>query len=70
MADDHGRKNRMEGTWDKIKGEAKDTFGDMVDNEKMQAEGKWDKVKGEAKQSYGEMKERFSDLEDREEHRP
>ncbi|MBM7715810.1 CsbD family protein [Siminovitchia sp. FSL H7-0308] len=43
-------KNRkIEGTWDKVKGEAKDTFGEATDNKRLQAEGKWDKAKGEAK---------------------
>lgn len=55
-------KKKLEGAWDKIKGEGKDTFGDVVDNERLQAEGKWDKAKGEAKKKYEETKDRFSDM--------
>ncbi|ONK23532.1 hypothetical protein BLX87_09925 [Bacillus sp. VT-16-64] len=56
-------KNRkIEGTWDKVKGEAKDTFGEATDNKRLQAEGKWDKAKGEAKKKYEEAKDRFSDM--------
>lgn len=61
MADEHGWKDKAEGTWDKVKGETKDAVGDATDNKRMQAEGKWDKVKGEAKQQYGEAKDRLSD---------
>jgi len=61
MRDSDGTKNKMEGTWDKVKGEAKDTFGDAVDNERLQAEGKWDKAKGEAKKKYGEAKDELTD---------
>ncbi|HEY4553095.1 MAG TPA: CsbD family protein [Bacillaceae bacterium] len=63
MNNERGDRNKLEGTWDKVKGEAKDTFGDMTDNERMQAEGKWDKAKGEAKQAYGNAKDKFSDLD-------
>lgn len=55
-------KGKLKGTWDKVKGETKDTVGEMTDNERLQAEGKWDKVKGEAKQTYGEAKEKASDF--------
>lgn len=55
-------KRKIEGTWDKVKGEAKDTFGEATDNERLQAEGKWDKAKGEAKKKYEEAKDRFSDM--------
>lgn len=61
MRDSDGMRDKMKGTWDKVKGEAKDTFGDATDNERMQAEGKWDKAKGEAKQKYGEAKDAFKD---------
>ncbi|VEF49479.1 CsbD family protein [Bacillus freudenreichii] len=61
MRDSDGTKKKLEGTWDKVKGETKDAFGDAVDNERMQAEGKWDKVKGETKKKYGEAKEKFND---------
>ncbi|MBS4178625.1 CsbD family protein [Lederbergia citrea] len=65
MSNNHGNKEKLEGTWDKVKGEAKDSFGDMTDNERMQAEGKWDKAKGEAKQKYGEAKKEVSDFFDK-----
>lgn len=61
MRDSDGTKKKLEGTWDKVKGEAKDAFGDAVDNERMQAEGKWDQVKGEAKKKYGAAKDKLTD---------
>ncbi|RWR12200.1 CsbD family protein [Siminovitchia fortis] len=61
MRDSDGTKKKLEGTWDKVKGGAKDAFGDAVDNERLQAEGKWDKAKGEAKKKYGEAKGKLTD---------
>ncbi|CAM4074357.1 CsbD family protein [Lederbergia lenta] len=66
MSNDHGEKEKLKGTWDKVKGEAKDNIGDLTDNERMQAEGKWDKAKGEAKKKYGEAKDKVSDALERE----
>lgn len=66
MNNEHGEKEKLKGTWDKLKGEAKDSVGDLVNDEKMQAEGKWDKTKGEAKKQYGEAKHKVSDAMNKE----
>ncbi|WP_233212225.1 CsbD family protein [Sporosarcina sp. P16b] len=47
----------------KVKGNVKDTVGDLTNNTKMQAEGKWDKAKGATQEKIGEAKEHFSDDE-------
>lgn len=58
---DNGYSEKAKGAVNKVKGEAKDQFGNATDNAKMQAEGKVDKLKGEAQQEVGEFKENFDD---------
>ena len=53
--DDH----KLEGAVDKLKGEAKDQFGQLSGDKSKQAEGKWDKLKGEAKDTLGNMKNKM-----------
>jgi uncharacterized protein YjbJ (UPF0337 family) len=48
---------RMEGTWDKAKGKAKEAAGDLTDDERLEREGKADQVKGAGKEAVGHVKE-------------
>lgn len=46
---------------EEFKGAAKEKFGDVTDNEDLQAEGAWEKNKAEAKQAAHEIKEDVKD---------
>ncbi|QOD61321.1 CsbD family protein [Polaribacter haliotis] len=46
-----------EGKWKQIKGEFKEKFGQLTDNEKTEAQGSFDKLVGEIQEKYGESKE-------------
>jgi uncharacterized protein YjbJ (UPF0337 family) len=50
-------KEHVKGAMDKAKGAAKDAFGKMTDDKKMQAEGKMDKAKGAAREALGDAKD-------------
>ncbi|MFJ7972642.1 CsbD family protein [Psychrobacillus sp. NPDC096389] len=60
-----GLSDKLKGTVNKVKGEAKDQFGNATDDVKLQAEGKLDKLKGEAQQEFGKFKERLDRKDDR-----
>lgn len=44
-----------EGTFDEMKGKAKETVGDVTDNEELQAEGKVDQIAGTVKEKAAEV---------------
>jgi uncharacterized protein YjbJ (UPF0337 family) len=50
-------KEHVKGAIDKAKGAAKDAFGKMTDDKKMQVEGKIDKAKGAAHEALGDAKD-------------
>lgn len=54
-------KDKISGAKDKIKGEAKEKFGELTDNKKKEVEGKVDQAKGEAKKKYGDTKDKIND---------
>lgn len=54
-------KNKVDGTVDKVKGEAKDTFGQATNDKKKQAEGKVDKAKGAIKDKVQDAKDNLKD---------
>lgn len=56
---ERGNSDKFKGIVNKVKGEAKDQFGNATDDPMLQAEGKLDKLKGEAQQEIGEFKDRF-----------
>ena len=56
---DNSFSDKVKGTVNKAKGEAKDQVGNATDNTKLQAEGKLDKVKGEVQEKIGEVKDIF-----------
>ncbi len=48
---------RVEGAWDKLKGNVKEGVGTVTGDEKLQAEGKADQVTGAAKSTIGGVKD-------------
>lgn len=59
MMKERGYSEKFKGAVNKVKGEAKDQFGNATDDAMLQADGKLDKLKGEAQQELGEFKDRF-----------
>ncbi len=57
--------NRVEGAWDKVKGNVKEGVGKVTGDEKLQAEGKADKVAGSAKSTVGGVKDAARDALDK-----
>ena len=57
--------NRVEGAWDKLKGNVKESVGKLTGDEKLQAEGKADQVKGETKSTVGGAKDTVRDALDK-----
>jgi uncharacterized protein YjbJ (UPF0337 family) len=58
--DQDAMKDKLKGKGNKLKGEAKDTWGDITGDAEKKAEGKMDKLKGEAQDSVGDAKDRLS----------
>ncbi|MBF8417270.1 CsbD family protein [Heyndrickxia coagulans] len=58
--DKDAMKDKLKGKGNKLKGAAKDTWGDITGDAKKKAEGKMDKLKGEAQDSVGDAKDRLS----------
>lgn len=54
--------DKIEAGMDKLKGNAKEAFGKMTDNEKLIAEGRADQVKGEAKETVEDVKDAAKDV--------
>ncbi len=57
--------NRVEGAWDKLKGNVKEGTGKLTGDEKLQAEGKADQVSGAAKSTVGGVKDATRDALDK-----
>ena len=53
--------NRVEGAWDKVKGNVKEGIGKVTGDEKMEAEGKTDQVKGKTESAVGGAKDTVRD---------
>ncbi|MBS4212625.1 MULTISPECIES: CsbD family protein [Neobacillus] len=54
-------KEKVKGSVDQVKGELKEQWGRLTDDESKVVEGKVDKAKGKLKEGYGEVKDKFSD---------
>ncbi len=54
-------KDRAEGAFDKLKGKAKEMFGDATGNDDTKAEGQVDQGKGEAKQGVADAKDKVDE---------
>lgn len=50
-------KMKMKGRWQEAKGEIKETWGDLTDDELDKAEGNWDQLVGAIRQRTGETVE-------------
>ena len=57
--------NRVEGAWDKLKGNVKEGVGKLTGDEKLQAEGKADQVKGSTESAVGGAKDTVRDALDK-----
>ncbi|GKV68984.1 hypothetical protein NCCP2716_14820 [Sporosarcina sp. NCCP-2716] len=57
MSEDHGFSDKVKGAVNKVKGEAKDQYGNATGDIGKQAEGKFDKIKGEAQKEVGNFKD-------------
>ena len=50
---------KWDGRWDQLKGKAKQTWGDLTDDDLDVVEGKWDEFVGRIKERTGETVERI-----------
>jgi uncharacterized protein YjbJ (UPF0337 family) len=57
-----GDRDRVEGAIEETKGEAKQAWGDLTDDERMKAEGVLDEAKGRAQQFLGDVKDKVDDI--------
>ena len=53
-------KDKLKGSLDLVKGEAKEQWGKLTDDRSTEAEGKVDKVKGKVKEGVGKVKDKLS----------
>jgi len=54
---DHGFSDKAKSAVNKVKGEAKDQWGNATNDSKKEAEGKMDKAKGKVQEKTGKAKE-------------
>jgi uncharacterized protein YjbJ (UPF0337 family) len=52
---------KWEGRWDQLKGKAKQTWGDLTDDDLDIAEGNYDELVGRIKERTGESREEIED---------
>jgi len=64
MVERSGDRDRMEGSVEELKGNAKQAWGDLTDDDKMKAEGKVDAAKGRMQQAVGDIKDKAEDIKD------
>ena len=55
----------MGGTFDEMKGRAKEAAGDLTDDKDLQREGKLDKAKGEVKEKVDQIGDKVKDVVNR-----
>lgn len=49
--------NKVQGSWQKLKGKIKEKWGKLTDNDLIQIEGKFDQLEGRLQERYGYQKE-------------
>lgn len=54
-----------DGTYDDLKGRAKEAAGDLTDDEDLQREGKVDRASGWAKDKVGDVSDKVKDVVNR-----
>ncbi|MBV7505216.1 CsbD family protein [Bacillus sp. sid0103] len=53
-------KDKLSGTVEQVKGEAKEQWGRLTDDDSKVVDGKLDKAKGKVKERVGEVKDKLS----------
>jgi uncharacterized protein YjbJ (UPF0337 family) len=53
-------KDKVSGKVDQVKGEAKEQWGHLTDDDSKVVEGKVDKTKGKVKEGVGEVKDKLA----------
>ncbi len=56
--------DEVKGKFDKAKGSVKETVGDAIGDDEMEAEGKADHAEGEAQETWGKAKRKVGDAAD------
>lgn len=56
-----GTEDKIENKAEVLKGKAKESVGDVTDNERLQAEGQADQTSGNLKQAGEKVKDAFKD---------
>jgi uncharacterized protein YjbJ (UPF0337 family) len=54
-------RDRVRGSMDQVKGEAKEQWGKLTDDRSTEVDGKMDKAKGKFKEGMGDIKDKLSD---------
>lgn len=54
--------DRVEGAFDKLKGQGKEAFGDATGNDDTKAEGQLDQGKGEAREGIADARDKVDDI--------
>ena len=54
---DEGTKTKWEGRWDQLRGKARQTWGELTDDDLDVAEGNWEELVGRIKERTGESLE-------------
>lgn len=54
------RKDKLKGSLEQVKSEAKEQWGKLTDDRSTEAEGKVDKLKGKVKDGVGKVKDKLS----------
>ncbi len=54
--------DRVEGTFDQIKGEGKEKLGQATDDKRTQGEGMMDQAQGEGKEGMADLKDKAGDM--------
>lgn len=62
---DDGSKLKWEGRWDQLKGKAKQSWGNLTDDDLDVAEGNYDEMVGKIKEKTGETDEAIRERLDR-----
>jgi uncharacterized protein YjbJ (UPF0337 family) len=54
-------RDRIEGSFDEIKGRGKAAWGELTDDDQKRAEGQADQAEGKAKQTVADVKDKVDD---------
>jgi uncharacterized protein YjbJ (UPF0337 family) len=57
-------RDEMEGKTKDLKGRAKESAGDLTDNERLEREGRADQVEGKVQETYGKGKRKIDEAVD------